>query len=64
MIMRKLVIQILILLFHLQIIFLQEMGCKYFITGQQGGDIFWVDSWQLSGLQKTTNVLSPSFKDS
>jgi TonB-linked SusC/RagA family outer membrane protein len=33
-------------------------------TGQKGGDIFWVDSWQLSGLQKQTNVLSSSFNDS
>ena len=33
-------------------------------TGQQGGDLFWVDSWQLSGLQKTTNVLTSSFNDS
>ena len=33
-------------------------------TGQDGGDIFWVDSWQLRGLQKTTNILSSSFKNS
>ena len=33
-------------------------------TGQKGGDLFWVDSWQLSGLQKTTNVLSSSFENS
>lgn len=33
-------------------------------TGQKGGDLFWVDSWQLSGLQKTTNVLTSSFNDS
>ena len=33
-------------------------------TGQKGGDIFWVDSWQLTGLQKTTNVLTSSFEDS
>jgi len=33
-------------------------------TGQQGGDLFWVDSWQLSGLQKTTNVLTSSFQNS
>ena len=33
-------------------------------TGQKGGDLFWVDSWQLSGLQKQTNVLSSSFNDS
>lgn len=34
------------------------------ITGQKGGDVFWVDSWQLSGLQKTTNVLSSSYDTS
>ncbi len=33
-------------------------------TGQKGGDLFWVDSWQLSGLQKTTNILTSSFNDS
>ena len=33
-------------------------------TGQKGGDLFWVDSWQLSGLQKTTNILSSSFSNS
>ena len=26
--------------------------------------MFWVDSWQLSGLQKTTNVLTSSFENS
>ena len=34
------------------------------MTGQKGGDLFWVDSWQLSGLQKTTNVLTSSFENS
>lgn len=34
------------------------------LTGQKGGDVFWVDSWQLSGLQKTTNVLSSSYDSS
>ena len=33
-------------------------------TGQKGGDTFWVDSWQLSGLQKTTNILSSSYDSS
>ncbi|MGI9594118.1 MAG: SusC/RagA family TonB-linked outer membrane protein [Patiriisocius sp.] len=33
-------------------------------TGQKGGDLFWVDSFQLSGLQKQTNVLTSSFNDS
>ena len=34
------------------------------LTGQKGGDLFWVDSWQLSGLQKTTNILTSSFNSS
>ena len=34
------------------------------LTGQKGGDVFWVDSWQLSGLQKTTNILSSSYDSS
>ena len=34
------------------------------LTGQKGGDLFWVDSWQLSGLQKSTNVLTRSFENS
>jgi TonB-linked SusC/RagA family outer membrane protein len=33
-------------------------------TGQEGGDIFWVDSWQLSGLFRTRNHLSDSFDNS
>ena len=33
-------------------------------TGQEGGDIFWVDSWQLSGLFRTRNHLSNSFDTS
>ncbi|WGH74980.1 TonB-dependent receptor [Tenacibaculum tangerinum] len=33
-------------------------------TGQKGGDIFWVDSWGLTGNQKSTNGLVTSFKDS
>ena len=33
-------------------------------TGQEGGDIFWVDSWQLSGLFRTRNHLLSSFNDS
>jgi TonB-linked SusC/RagA family outer membrane protein len=32
-------------------------------TGQKGGDIFWVDSWQLEGNQKSTNSLSSAFED-
>ena len=34
------------------------------LTGQKGGDLFWVDTWQLSGLQKSTNVLTRSFENS
>jgi len=33
-------------------------------TGQEGGDIFWVDSWQLSGLFRTRNHLSDSYDTS
>lgn len=33
-------------------------------TGQKGGDLFWVDSWQLSGLFRTRNHLSESFATS
>lgn len=33
-------------------------------TGQKGGDIFWVDSWQLEGLTKSTNVLAAAFENS
>ena len=33
-------------------------------TGQQGGDLFWVDSWQLSGLFRTRNHLIDSFENS
>lgn len=33
-------------------------------TGQQGGDLFWVDSWQLSGLFRTRNHLTDSFENS
>ena len=42
----------------------KKWDASILFTGQQGGDIFWVDSWQLSGLQKTTNVLSSSFENS
>jgi TonB-linked SusC/RagA family outer membrane protein len=33
-------------------------------TGQKGGDLFWVDSWQLNSLQKATNVRSAAYEDS
>jgi TonB-dependent starch-binding outer membrane protein SusC len=33
-------------------------------TGQKGGDIFWVDSWALTGNQKSTNGLASAFIDS
>ncbi len=34
------------------------------LTGQMGGDIFWVDSWQLGQNQGTSNGLSSAFQDS
>lgn len=34
------------------------------ITGQQGGDIFWVDSWPLTGNQNSRNGLASAFEDS
>ena len=34
------------------------------ITGQKGGDLFWVDSWSLEGLQKSTNVLTSAYNNS
>ena len=42
----------------------KKWDASILFTGQKGGDIFWVDSWQLSGLQKTTNVLTSSFNES
>ena len=36
---------------------------SFMFTGQKGGDIFWVDSWQLMTNQKTTNGLSYAFYD-
>lgn len=42
----------------------QNWNLDILFTGQEGGDIFWVDSWQLRGLQKTTNVLLSSFQNS
>jgi TonB-linked SusC/RagA family outer membrane protein len=34
------------------------------ITGQKGGDIFWVDSWQLAGLTSSRNVLKSAYDQS
>lgn len=34
------------------------------LTGQKGGDIFWVDSWQLAQNQGTSNGLFSAFQDS
>ncbi len=42
----------------------KKWDASILFTGQKGGDLFWVDSWQLSGLQKTTNVLASSFENS
>jgi len=33
-------------------------------TGQKGGDLFWVDSWQLNGFQKQTNVRTVAYEES
>lgn len=33
-------------------------------TGQKGGDVFWVDSWQLTGMQTTRNVTQDAYNDS
>jgi len=33
-------------------------------TGQKGGDIFWVDSWSLTGNQKSTNGLTSAYTNS
>ena len=41
-----------------------KLPSRILFTGQKGGDLFWVDSWQLSGLQKTTNILSSSYANS
>ena len=32
-------------------------------TGQKGGDIFWVDSWQIASNSKTTNGLATAFNE-
>ncbi len=42
----------------------KNWDASFLFTGQKGGDLFWVDSWQLNGLQKTTNVLTSSFENS
>lgn len=34
------------------------------ITAQKGGDIFWVDSWPITGLTNSRNQLNSSFADS
>lgn len=42
----------------------KNWGLSVLFTGQEGGDLFWVDSWQLSGLFRTRNQLSDSFENS
>ncbi len=42
----------------------KKWDASFLFTDQKGGDLFWVDSWQLSGLQKSTNVLTSSFQNS
>ncbi|MEQ8548690.1 MAG: SusC/RagA family TonB-linked outer membrane protein [Cyclobacteriaceae bacterium] len=34
------------------------------ITGQKGGDIFWVDSWQIAGMNASRNVLKSAYDQS
>lgn len=34
------------------------------ITGQKGGDIFWVDAWAIKGNQNSRNGLASAFEDS
>jgi TonB-linked SusC/RagA family outer membrane protein len=34
------------------------------ITAQKGGDLFWVDSWPITGLTNSRNVLESAFNDS
>ncbi|PTX61734.1 TonB-linked SusC/RagA family outer membrane protein [Kordia periserrulae] len=34
------------------------------ITGQKGGDIFWVDAWPITGNQNSRNGLTSAFEDS
>lgn len=36
---------------------------SFLITGQQGGDILWVDSWNLTNMAKSKNVLASAFAD-
>jgi TonB-dependent starch-binding outer membrane protein SusC len=36
---------------------------SFMFTGQKGGDIFWVDSWQLQTNQKSTNGLYSAFSE-
>lgn len=37
---------------------------SFLVTGQKGGDIFWVDSWALNGNQNSRNGLTAAFNDS
>jgi len=37
---------------------------SFLVTGQKGGDIFWVDSWALNGNQNSRNGLLSAFNDS
>jgi TonB-linked SusC/RagA family outer membrane protein len=40
---------------------LGKFDLSVLVTGQKGGDILWVDSWQLTGMQRATNVLSDAY---
>ncbi|MEM7371877.1 MAG: SusC/RagA family TonB-linked outer membrane protein [Bacteroidota bacterium] len=43
---------------------IKNWDLSFLFTGQKGGEIFWVDAWQMTGLSKTTNVLNQAFQDS
>lgn len=42
----------------------KDWDLSILLTGQQGGDIFWVDSWALLGNQNSRNGLLSAFQDS
>jgi TonB-dependent starch-binding outer membrane protein SusC len=42
----------------------KKWDLNFLFTGQKGGDIFWVDSWQLTGMNSTRNVLRQAFEQS
>lgn len=42
----------------------KRVDLSFLITGQRGGDIFWVDSWQLNGLTRGINTLESTVSSS